>query len=84
MNLASQSRRTSLRKRDGSVLVIVLWIAFGLVTVALYFGQSMALELRAAGERVHDALGLLHDLFEHEVLERALHRRARIEGHDRR
>lgn len=31
-----------------SALVIVLWICFGLVVLALYFGQSMSFELRAA------------------------------------
>jgi type II secretory pathway component PulK len=32
----------------GSALIIVLWIAFGLVTLSLYFGQSMSFELRGA------------------------------------
>ena len=41
--------------RGGSVLVIVLWIAFGLVVLALYFGQSMAFELRAMDQRVAGA-----------------------------
>ena len=40
-----------LRQR-GSVLVIVLWIAFGLVMLALYFANSMTLELRGAQNRV--------------------------------
>ena len=31
-----------------AVLVIVLWIAFGLVSIALYFGQSMLFNLQAA------------------------------------
>lgn len=35
----------------GSVLIIVLWVAFGLVSMALYFANSMALELRAADNR---------------------------------
>src|SRR5579862_5477823 len=38
--------------RDGSVLIIVLWIALGLVALALYFAQSMNLELRASDNRV--------------------------------
>ena len=37
---------------QGSVLIIVLWIALGLVALALYFAQSMNLELRAADNRV--------------------------------
>jgi type II secretory pathway component PulK len=36
----------------GSVLVIVLWIAFGLVSLALYFANSMNFELRASDNRV--------------------------------
>ena len=32
---------------NAAVLVIVLWIAFGLVSIALYFGQSMLFNLRA-------------------------------------
>ncbi len=35
----------------GSVLIIVLWIALGLVTIALLFGHSMMLEFRAAENR---------------------------------
>ncbi len=38
--------------RKGSVLVIVLWIAFGLVSLALYFANSMNFELRASDNRV--------------------------------
>jgi type II secretory pathway component PulK len=36
---------------NGSLLIIVLWIAFGLVAVALYFAHSMHQELRAADHR---------------------------------
>jgi DNA uptake protein ComE-like DNA-binding protein len=36
----------------GSTLVVVLWIAFGLVSLTLYFANSMSLELRAADQRV--------------------------------
>ena len=36
----------------GSTFVIVLWIAFGLVSMALYFGNSMSSELRASDHRV--------------------------------
>lgn len=38
--------------RTGSVLIIVLWIAFGLVAMALYFANSMSSELRASDNRV--------------------------------
>jgi len=36
----------------GSALVIVLWISFGLVTLALYFADTTRFELRAADNRV--------------------------------
>ena len=32
----------------GSALVLVLWISFGLVSLAIYFGQGMSLELKAS------------------------------------
>ena len=35
-------------RHRASVLIIVLWIAFGLVSLALYFGHSMLFEYRAA------------------------------------
>ena len=35
-----------------SVLIIVLWVAFGLVSLALYFAHTMTFELRAADNRV--------------------------------
>lgn len=40
------------RGESGSTFVIVLWIAFGLVSMALYFGSSMSAELRASDNRV--------------------------------
>jgi DNA uptake protein ComE-like DNA-binding protein len=40
------------RTQQGSTFVIVLWIAFGLVSMALYFGNSMSSELRASDNRV--------------------------------
>lgn len=39
------------RSQQGSTLVIVMWIAFGLVSLALYFGHANALELRSADHR---------------------------------
>lgn len=32
----------------GSVLIVVMWVSLGLVTLALYFGQAMVFEYRAA------------------------------------
>lgn len=36
----------------GSILIIVLWVALGLITIALYFANSMSFELRASDNRV--------------------------------
>jgi type II secretory pathway component PulK len=44
-----------LKRRSASVLIIVLWVTFGLVSIALYFAHSMVLELRATDNRVADA-----------------------------
>ena len=51
---ASSPRLQSWRNRgeSASTFVIVLWIAFGLVSMALYFGSSMSSELRASDNRV--------------------------------
>jgi type II secretory pathway component PulK len=38
--------------RSGSVLIIVLWVALGLVALTLYFANSMTFELRASDNRV--------------------------------
>jgi DNA uptake protein ComE-like DNA-binding protein len=38
--------------KTASVLIIVLWVAFGLVALTLYFAHSMSLELRAADNSV--------------------------------
>src|ERR1035438_10498281 len=38
--------------QSGSVLIIVLWVAIGLVSIALYFANSMTYELRASDNRV--------------------------------
>jgi len=42
----------------GSVLIIVLWVSLGLVSIALYFANSMTYELRASDNR---ASGLAAD-----------------------
>ncbi len=41
------------KSQNGSVLIIVLWVAIGLVSIALYFANSMNYELRAADNRVN-------------------------------
>lgn len=48
--LSSASSRRRLQR--GSVLIIVLWIALGLVAITLYFANSMSSELRASDNRV--------------------------------
>jgi len=40
------------RRENASVLIMVLWIAIGVVSIALYFANSMTYELRAADNRV--------------------------------
>ncbi len=48
---------TSVRPgHRGSILIIVLWMAFGLVSLALYFAQAMTFELRAADNRMASAV----------------------------
>ena len=56
-NLPPDGRRdkalVSPKRREGaSVLIIVLWVCIGLVSIALYFANSMTYELRAADNRV--------------------------------
>ncbi len=49
---ASSSSLSPFRARRGSVLIIVMWTCLGLVSLALYFANSMSAELRAADNRV--------------------------------
>jgi type II secretory pathway component PulK len=44
--------RGSAARQNGSILIIVLWIAFGLVSLTLYFADSMNFQFRAADNRV--------------------------------
>ncbi len=41
------------RRSEGSVLIIVLWVAIGLVSIALYFANTMNYELTASDNRVN-------------------------------
>lgn len=50
MNLPRPSQR-GVDER-GSVFILVLWISFGLVVLALYFANSMNFEFRSADNRV--------------------------------
>lgn len=51
MKLALPTSPFDPRAARGTVLIIVLWIAIGLVSVALYFSNSMTYELRASDNR---------------------------------
>jgi type II secretory pathway component PulK len=52
-SVASLNAGRFRKAENGSVLVIVLWMAIGLVSVALYFANSMNYELSAADNRIH-------------------------------
>lgn len=41
------------RRENASVLIIVLWVCLGLVSIGLYFANSMTYELRASDNRVN-------------------------------
>jgi type II secretory pathway component PulK len=45
-------RATANARENGSTFIIVMWIAFGLVGLALYFASSMSFELHASDNRV--------------------------------
>jgi type II secretory pathway component PulK len=49
--MRSSPRHAKSRQR-ASVLIVVMWIAFGLVGIALYFAHSMEFELRSAENQV--------------------------------
>lgn len=55
MMLSPGTRHVFVHRERGSVLIIVIWVCFGLVALVLYFAQSMSAELRAADNR---AVGL--------------------------
>ncbi len=38
--------------QSGSVLVVVIWVIFGLISITLYFANSMTFELRASDNRI--------------------------------
>lgn len=53
MRIASSVSRCPTRHSvRGSVLIIVLWVAFGLVAITLYFGQTMRFHLHASDNQV--------------------------------
>jgi len=52
MNLSKPNLPLDERREKASVLIIVLWVSLGLVSIALYFANSMTYELRASDNRV--------------------------------
>ncbi|HVY69807.1 MAG TPA: hypothetical protein VHH73_07745 [Verrucomicrobiae bacterium] len=48
------SRRRREAGQRASVLIVVLWVAFGLIALALYFANSMSLELKASDNGLGD------------------------------
>ncbi len=48
MEISDPSRHMSKHRNRGSVLIIVMWVALGLVSVTLYFAHSMFFEFKAA------------------------------------
>jgi len=51
MNLNNPTTQWRARREQASVLIVVLWIAIGLVSIALYFANAMTFELRASDNR---------------------------------
>jgi type II secretory pathway component PulK len=58
MKLRASQIQPGRRREYASVLIIVLWISIGLVSIALYFANSMTYELQASDNRVD---GLMAD-----------------------
>src|SRR5580698_2338452 len=53
MKLSPSNSICRRRRENASVLIIVLWIAIGLVSIALYFANSMNYELTASDNRAN-------------------------------
>lgn len=51
MKPGNPNRFQNGRRENASVLIVVLWIAIGLVSIALYFANAMTFELRASDNR---------------------------------
>jgi DNA uptake protein ComE-like DNA-binding protein len=48
----NSSRINGNAREKGAILIIVLWISFGLVSVTLYFGHSMIMDFKAADNMI--------------------------------
>ena len=51
MKARANNLKTTRVRESGALLIIVLWVAFGLVAITLYFANAMNHELRAADNR---------------------------------
>jgi DNA uptake protein ComE-like DNA-binding protein len=51
MKFADSNLMLEARREHAAVLIVVLWFAIGLVSIALYFAHSMTYELRASDNR---------------------------------
>ena len=47
-SLPIRDPQSSIRNQSGSVLIVVMWIAFGVVGIALYFAHAMEMDLQVA------------------------------------
>ena len=52
IRLLNHTEPAPARNQSASVLIIVLWVSFGLVALTLYFAHSMSLDMRAADNAV--------------------------------
>src|SRR5688500_10720813 len=52
MNINPKQFRKGAAGERGALLIIVLWIALGLVTITLYFGNTVNLEMKASENRL--------------------------------
>ncbi len=52
MNTTRQRHNMAAARQRASVLVVVMWIVFGLISITLYFANSMTYELRASDNRL--------------------------------
>jgi len=52
LGLGLRLRLGEAKKEHGSLLIIVLWVAFGMCSIALYFAHSMSVELKVADNQV--------------------------------
>ena len=50
--IAARSKSMRSHRQRGAILIIVMWIALGLISLSLYFGHSMIFESRMVDNRV--------------------------------